>query len=63
MTDSASTSAAKVYTLNKNVVNLTGTSEVFFLEEGRDGYFEVKFGDNIIGRRPGNGNSVKIEYS
>ena len=38
-------------------------SEVFFLEEGRDGYYEVKFGDNIIGKRPGNGNTVKIEYS
>ena len=63
VTDAASTSAAKVYTLNKNVVNLTGTSEVYFLEESRDGYFEVKFGDNIIGRRPGNGNTVKIEYS
>ena len=63
VTDSASTSAAKVYTLNTNVVNLDGSSEVFFLEEGRDGYYEVKFGDNIIGRRPGNGNSVKIEYS
>ena len=63
VTDSASTSAAKVYTLNTNVVNLTGASEVYFLEESRDGYFEIKFGDNIIGKRPGNGNSVKIEYS
>ena len=63
ITDSASTSAAKVYTLNSNIVNLDGSSEVFFLEEGRDGYYEVKFGDNIVGKRPGNGNSVKIEYS
>ena len=61
--DSTSTNAAKVYTLNTNVVNLDGASEVFFLEEGRDGYYEIKFGDNIIGKRPGNGNSVKIEYS
>jgi hypothetical protein len=63
VTDSASTSAAKVYTLNTNVVNVDGTSEVYFLEEGRDGHYEVKFGDNIIGKRPGNGNTVKIEYS
>ena len=61
--DSGSTNAAKVYTLNSNIVNLDGTSEVYFLEEGRDGYYEIKFGDNIIGRRPGNGNSVTIEYS
>jgi hypothetical protein len=61
--DSASTTASKVYTLNSNVVDLDGTSEVFFLEEGRDGYYEVKFGDNIIGKRPGNGNSIVIEYS
>ena len=61
--DSTSTNAAEVYTLNTNVVNLDGTSPVFFLEEGRDGYYEIKFGDNIIGKRPGNGNSITIEYS
>ncbi len=61
--DSDSTSAAEVYTLNTNVVNLDDTSEVYFLEEGRDGYYEIKFGDNVIGKRPGNGNTIKIEYS
>jgi len=63
VTDSNSTSAAKVYSLNSNIVDLDGSSEVFFLEEGRDGHYEVKFGDNIVGKRPGNGNSVEIEYS
>jgi len=63
VTDSGATDASKVYTLNSNVVNLDGTSEVFFLEEGRDGYYEVKFGDNIIGKRPGNGNNIKVEYA
>ena len=61
--DSGSTSASKVYSLNSNVVNLDGTSEVYFLEEGRDSYYEVKFGDNIVGKRPGNGNTIKIEYA
>ena len=63
ITDSTASSASKVYALNTNMVNLSGASEVFFLEESRDGYYEVKFGDNIIGKRPGNGNNVKIEYS
>jgi len=63
VTDSGSTNAAKVYAINTNMVTLDGTSEVFFLEEGRDGYYEIKFGDNIIGKRPGNGNTITIEYS
>ena len=63
VTDSASTDAAKVYTKNTNMVTLDGTSEAYFLEEGRDGYYEIKFGDNIIGKRPGNGNSIEIEYA
>ena len=63
VTDSAATDATKTYTLNTNMVNLDGTSEVYFLEETRDGFYEVKFGDNILGKRPGNGNIVKIEYS
>jgi len=63
VTDSNASTASKVYTLNTNVVDLDGTSEVFFLEEGRDGYYEIKFGDNIIGKRPGNGTSITIEYA
>ena len=63
VTDSQSTSASKVYSINTNVVNLDGTSEIYFLEEGRDGYYEIKFGDNIIGKRPGNGNTITIEYA
>ena len=63
VSDSSSTDAAKVYVKNTNVVNLDGASEVYFLEEGRDGYYEVKFGDNIIGKRPGNGNTIIIEYA
>ena len=63
VTDSSATDASKVYALNTNMVTLDGTSEVYFLEEGRDGYYEVKFGDNIIGKRPGNGNTIKIEYA
>ena len=63
VTDSSSTDAAKVYTKNTNMVTLDGTSEAYFLEEGRDGYYEIKFGDNIIGKRPGNGNTITIEYS
>jgi hypothetical protein len=63
VTDSTSTSASKVYSLNNNVVNIDGSSEVFFLEEGRDAYYEVKFGDNIVGKRPGNGNTITIEYA
>ena len=61
--DSSSTDAAKAYTLNTNMVNLDDTSEVYFLEETRDGFYEVKFGDNILGKRPGNGNTITIEYS
>ena len=63
VSDSSSTDAAKVYVKNTNVVNLDGASEVYFLEEGRDGYYEVKFGDNIIGKRPDNGNTIIIEYA
>tara|TARA_Y100000385_G_scaffold178560_1_gene184561 strand:+ start:2366 stop:4252 length:1887 start_codon:yes stop_codon:yes gene_type:complete len=63
VTDSTSTDASKVYSLNTNMVNLDGTSEVYFLEEGRDAFYEIKFGDNIIGKRPGNGNTVTVEYA
>lgn len=50
------------YTLATNVLNLNGTSKVYFLQESLDGFYEIYFGDGIIGKTLINGNIVKISY-
>jgi len=52
------------YLYSSNVVKdaITSTSEVYYLQETFDGYFEVKFGDDVLGRNPTDGSIITIEY-
>jgi len=46
----------------KNLIGHDDTSNVYFLQEGPDSYFEIYFGDDIIGKRLTPGNVVEIQY-
>jgi hypothetical protein len=50
------------YSLNQNITLLDPSSLVYFLHENPSGYFEVSFGDNILGKRPINGCKVILSY-
>ena len=58
----AASSNSDIYSLVSNIVNVTGTSEVYFLQEGLDGKYEIYFGDNSFGKKLAAGNVVSIEY-
>lgn len=51
-----------VYRLNDDVNYLTSGSTVYFLHETPEGYFEVTFGDGILGKKVSNGNVVILSY-
>ena len=51
-----------IYTLVTNIVDVGGTTNAYFLQEGLDGQFEIYFGDDVFGRRLQAGNIVEIEY-
>ena len=57
----ASTDTA-TYARVENVVEVDGDSQVYFLQEGLDGKYEVYFGDNIFGKALQAGNVIKFEY-
>ena len=61
--ESASSSSFETYAAYTNIVDIDDTSKIFFLEETREGYYEVKFGDGIIGKKPEAGNVIKITYA
>jgi hypothetical protein len=57
----ASTDTA-TYARVENVVEVDDESQVYFLQEGLDGKYEVYFGDGIFGKSLEAGNVVKFEY-
>jgi hypothetical protein len=57
----ASTDTA-TYARVENVVEVDDESQVYFLQEGLDGKYEVYFGDGIFGKSLQAGNVVKFEY-
>lgn len=58
----ATSTDADVYARVTNVVDVDGQSQVYFLQEGLDGRYEVYFGDNIFGNKLSAGNIVTLEY-
>ena len=50
------------YARVQNVVDVDGNSQVYFLQEGLDGKFEIYFGDDIFGSRLEAGNVVTVNY-
>ena len=50
------------YHASENILNLDGTSKVYFVEEIEDENFELFFGDGIFGKKLDNGNYVEVSY-
>ena len=59
---SSSNSYFEVFTRADNYLTLDGNSQVYFLQEGINGKYEIYFGDGIIGKSLINGNVVKLSY-
>ena len=47
---------------NTNFNILDSTSEVYFVQENYDGYYEIEFGDGIVGKKPSDSNVITIQY-
>ena len=60
---SVSNTSVTVFQQADDILNINGNSAVYFLEENNDGAYEVVFGDNILGKKPSDGNIVKLNYN
>ena len=45
-----------------DIVAVDGTTRAFFIEEGPSGLYEIRFGDDIVGKQLQVGNIVSIDY-
>lgn len=55
-------SNVEVYSLSLGVSGIGPDDPVFFLQEGMDQYYEVYFGNGVIGKKLVNGNVVMMSY-
>ena len=56
------TGSDDIWQKSTDITGVTSGSQVYFLRESPQGQYELKFGDNIIGKKLDNGNVVNIEY-
>ena len=60
---SVSNTATTVYELADKLLNITGDSTVYFLQEASDSKYEVKFGDGVLGKSLVAGNIIRLKYN
>ena len=60
--NSTTDTTTTTYTRATDITQLTGTSEVYFLQEVEAGKFELYFGDGVVSKAPSDGNVVLLQY-
>jgi hypothetical protein len=60
--NSISDTTQTVYTLAEDVIGITGTDNVYFIEETTTGVYQIYFGDGIIGKKLDRNNLVIASY-
>lgn len=52
----------EVYTAFTNVLNVDKNSRIFLIQEIADEKYEIRFGDDIVGKKPTNGSRISVSY-
>ena len=58
---SASTNKTE-YKLYNSIVDITSDTNAYFIQTDENGYYQIYFGDNVIGKSIESGNIVTLEY-
>lgn len=62
VTPNSGNTQSSIYSKVTDILEITSTSEVFFLQEGRNGNYEIYFGDDVVGKKLPDGAIVSITY-
>jgi len=62
VTDSSSNTQTLVYNKVEEILELNFESEVFFIQESKTGFYEIYFGNGVLGKSLTNGNIITISY-
>jgi hypothetical protein len=59
---SSSSTQIATYTLVTEILNITTNSEVFYLQESKNGQYQIYFGNDVIGKKLPDGAVVSVTY-
>lgn len=59
---SSSNTYTTVFNRADNILQITGNSNVYYLQEGQNGNYQIYFGDGVLGRKITDGSIVNIQY-
>ena len=59
---SPTTTDIAVYNLVTDILDVTSSSEVYYLQEGKNGQYQIYFGNNTIGKSIPDGGVVSVTY-
>jgi hypothetical protein len=59
---SATDNSYQIYDLASNYLTVENDSTVYFLQEGMNNYYEIYFGNGVLGKKLTNGNIVRLTY-
>jgi len=62
VTPVAGNTATQAYSLASDILDVTGSSAVYFLNEGLNGRYNINFGDGVIGAALLDGSTVTMTY-
>jgi hypothetical protein len=60
--ESVANTDTKIYTRNRDIVEIDGESLVYFIYENEDLTYTLQFGDDTLGKRPKHGNVIIVSY-
>jgi hypothetical protein len=60
--ESTSNTSAQVYSLVQDYLALDDNTNAFFLQEGNNGFYQIYFGDGVLGKALFDGNVVTVSY-
>ena len=60
--ENSTNTTTQIYNKASDFLTIDGDSLVYFLQEGNNNYYEIYFGDGILGKKLKDGNIVKVSY-
>jgi|14BtaG_2_1085337.scaffolds.fasta_scaffold05935_2 hypothetical protein len=60
--DTATSTKKEVYTQFSELPGIDGTSAIYFINENPNGFYEISFGDGVLGKKPDAASIVEIKY-
>jgi hypothetical protein len=60
--ESSTNTASEVFTLQRDLLETNNESPVYFLQENRNGLYQIYFGNDVIGKKLKDGNIVSVSY-